>query len=285
MAYTEHKLFKTPYDEIVIWRYIDLPAFIYLLQEKKLFFRRIDKFDDPFEAACPKPIRKIYEQHARTLSESIQNLNKESLDESYKNEREKYREFFYVSAWHINDFESSAMWKIYSCLTKGIAIKSTVGRLKESFKNSQQEVNIGKINYLKNYEDDNIPGLNIDSVTASLEDVNVLAVTLIKRKSFEFENELRAVIFNPPKSEIMNLNIKNLDDIKKIQEESKEGALLKKETPESLSVPVDLNVLIDSIYVSPTGERWIFNIIENLVKDYNLDKKVYFSKLGENPIY
>ena len=32
-----------------LWKYFDLHRFIYLLTEKKLFFTRLDKLEDPFE--------------------------------------------------------------------------------------------------------------------------------------------------------------------------------------------------------------------------------------------
>jgi hypothetical protein len=38
---------------------------------------------------------------------------------------------FGVSCWHMNDYESKAMWKLYA--NKGIAIESTIGQFKSSF--------------------------------------------------------------------------------------------------------------------------------------------------------
>lgn len=55
--YKEHPVFQQPNNEnIKIWRYMDFTKFMSLLDTKKLFFTRADKFEDPFEGSWPKKI-------------------------------------------------------------------------------------------------------------------------------------------------------------------------------------------------------------------------------------
>lgn len=44
------------------------------------------------------------------------------------------------------------MWKLYSLLGQGIAIRSNVGRLKRAFVKAEQKVFIGRVNYY-DYDD------------------------------------------------------------------------------------------------------------------------------------
>jgi hypothetical protein len=60
--YGEHPLFKEPENpDIKIWRYVDLAAFVAMLNSQSLFFRRADKFEDKLEASLPIGRRKKIE--------------------------------------------------------------------------------------------------------------------------------------------------------------------------------------------------------------------------------
>jgi hypothetical protein len=39
-----------------------------------------------------------------------------------------------ISSWHINEYESFAMWQIFTQNSEGLAIQSTIGRLKKALK-------------------------------------------------------------------------------------------------------------------------------------------------------
>lgn len=264
MGFEENEKLIIPTDDTVIWRYIDLHAFVYMLQNSKLYFRRIDKFEDPFEGTPPKIIRDIYDRYVKKLNECCLSAS----TTTYENERRKYREFLYVNAWHMNPIESSAMWEIYSCQRKGIAIKSTVKNLKESFHKEKEDIHIGQIIYL-DYETEEIPQLGIN-VDTELNDLNIFHNAIIKRQSFEFERELRAIFWFIPKS----------------QEIPPEGnSLLNIKTNECYAVDIDLDILIENIYVAPLAEEWILKIVQELVKDYSFKDKVKRSVLGVDPNY
>ena len=41
-----------------LWKYFDLHRFIYFLNEKQLFFTRLDKLEDPFEGVATRLLRR-----------------------------------------------------------------------------------------------------------------------------------------------------------------------------------------------------------------------------------
>lgn len=276
MPYKNHERLETPSDNVKIWRYIDLPAFLYILQENKLFFRRVDKFEDPFEATIPVVVKEIYKNYVKSLQEAgLTQVN----EETYINERKVYRKSFYINAWHMNKEESAAMWKVYSCMNKGIAIQSTVGRLKESLNIcTEHDVYLGSIKYI-DYKAEELPEINLTK-ESSLEVLNLLVNACLKRKSFEFENELRAIVWIPPKGNPIDPAAPDAKEKLQNQKtiyEFYEGA------SECLEVDININKLIEKVYVSPNAEEWFKNIIENVAENSNI--LVEYSKLSDKPIY
>jgi hypothetical protein len=92
----------------------------------------------------------------------------------------------FFSCWHMNDGESDAMWKIYARNAGGVAIRSTVARLKKSFGRDIRKIFLGRIKYI----DFNV---NSDSL-----DIFVRRF-MRKNKAFSHEQELRAVLHDPEK--------------------------------------------------------------------------------------
>jgi hypothetical protein len=56
----------------------------------------------------------------------------ESHFPNHRRELEQVRHHFYVSCWHIGDFESLEMWRDYCGSRDGIALKTTYGALRRS---------------------------------------------------------------------------------------------------------------------------------------------------------
>ena len=90
----------------------------------------------------------------------------------------------YANCWHLNEHESAAMWNRYSRDAAPIAIQSTFKRLRYSLSN---DINIGLINYI-DYEKESVPSSNYFNYF------------LHKRKCFEYECELRALIWTVNKN-------------------------------------------------------------------------------------
>jgi len=248
--YKDHPAFKTPDDEYCkIWRYMDFPKFVSLLDKKALFFTKattfIEKFDKYEDIYPPIFIKKLLEA---TKTEQA----KELIKERFKQFRE-FGEILGINCWHINEKESDAMWKLYCIGGKGIAVQSTYHSLRESFNAYiDNDIHIGVVKYID---------YNIDDIPFG----NVMEPYLHKRKSYEHENELRAIVlkkFDVPEDEIWTPYIPFENGI---------------------YIPVDLETLIEKIYVSPTSPNWYLDTIESIIKKFNISKDVYRSSLDAEP--
>ena len=225
----------------IVWRYMDFTKFVSLLDKKALFFTRADKLGDPFEGSHPRaniPLRaKIYKGE----------IPLEDISEIYK----LLREFTAVNCWHLSRHESTAMWRLYLKSNEGIAIQSTFKRLRDSFRDEKHDIFIGKVQYVA-FEKERMPE-------------DPLSSFFYKRKSFEHELELRAVIQKLPRKGLSTRSKRPFDD--------------------GVYVPVDLNLLISKICLAPTSPQWLHELVESITRKYQLDKEVCQSSLDEKPIY
>jgi hypothetical protein len=88
------------------------------------------------------------------------------------------RKQFYVNCWHLNQDDSAAMWSLYSGRA-GVAIKSTIGRLRRCLSTAPGPPSIGLVRY-------------VDYTKVTINEVGGYPVAHLKRKSFDHEHELRA---------------------------------------------------------------------------------------------
>lgn len=201
-------------DQLVVWKYLDLSKFLDMLLSQKLFMSRSDKFEDQYEGTFSEPtfeeIKKIAANNPKFL-------------DYYKSHREKV----VVSSWHANEYESFAMWQIFTKNNEGLAIQSTIGRLKKALAIEKHfEQYIGEVNYI-DYKKEYIP----------FEDT--FFPFLFKRKSFQYEREIRII-----------------SDVSHSQISINEG----------LKIDVIINELIEKIYIHPKSENWYKNLVVQMVK-------------------
>jgi hypothetical protein len=132
------------------------------------------------------------------------------------------------------------MWQIFTQNSEGLAIQSTIGRLQESLiPETNFNQYIGEVNYI-DYKKEHIP---FDDMFFPF---------LFKRKSFQYEGEVR-IITDIGKSDI------------KINE--------------GLKINVDINQLIEKIYIHPKSENWYKNLVIQLVKQLGFDFTIEKSDL------
>jgi len=213
--YLNNPNIKLPDDpDTIVWKYLDLSKFLDLLLSKKLFMSRSDKFEDQYEGTFSEP-----------TFEEIKKLAIDNPDflKYYKTHREKVA----VSSWHINEYESFAMWQIFTQNSEGLAIQSTIGRLQKAVKPENNfDQYIGEVNYI-DYRKEYIP---FDDLFFPF---------LFKRKSFQYEREVR-ILTDTSKSTV------KLND--------------------GLKINVDINQLIEKIYIHPKSENWYKKLVIELVE-------------------
>ncbi|MFA4836681.1 MAG: AP2/ERF family transcription factor [Dehalococcoidia bacterium] len=153
---------------IKVWRYMDFTKLVSMLIHSGLFFSKIDNLDDPFEGSYSLPNvlwrKNFYKGDGPTWEE---------LDINNKDVRQR----LVINCWHMSEYESAAMWKLYSKSNEAICIQSTYNKLRQSLDSS---IILGIVQYI-NYERDMIP------------EGNYHYPYLYKRESFEHERELRAI--------------------------------------------------------------------------------------------
>jgi hypothetical protein len=121
---------------------------------------------------------------------------------------------------------------------QSLSVQSTFKRLTQCFSpESERTVLIGKVNY-------------IDYNTDWLPEGNLFYPFLFKRKSFEHERELRAIIMINPLS--------------------REGELdLDKEVVYIVEyIDVNLHKLIESVFFTPTAPDWFLSLVKFIMKRY-----------------
>lgn len=183
-----------------VWRYVDMDKFQSLLNEKALYLCRADRLQDRFEGT--------YSRHQILVMEDWFN----KIDESYmiQSEREKRRKDrlkTYISCWCMSECDLDLMWKGYVRNPPGIAIKSSVRRLKEICDKAVDywPLDISMVTYF-----DHAGGKNINCFGTP-------TVFLYKDNHFRLDNELR-IIHYPNISEPAPIHIFFKIDLKDLIE-------------------------------------------------------------------
>jgi hypothetical protein len=249
-----HKDFKQIDDASLLWRYQDLPRYLDLLLKQQLFFSRADKFEDPFEGMYTQEVKKeLVKEQVKELAngeadEAVVQKAKQQV-EKLTEEHIARRTFVTINSWHWNDVENYAMWKIYAKGTYGLAVQTTYERLKQCFDKAKQAVFIGKVDY---------------------DDCDVLPVNgsmkpfLHKRKMYAYENEVRCCHVMPEDNSF-NWQAQDMND--------------------GVFINVDLDTLIERIYISPYSPKWINDIVAGINEKFNIRKEIVHSTVFDTAEY
>jgi hypothetical protein len=226
--YINNSSISLPEDnDTIVWKYLDLSKFLDMLLSQQLFMSRSDKFEDQYEGTFSEP---TFEEIKKIAA------NKPEFLDYYKSHREKV----VISSWHINEYESFAMWQIFTKNNEGLAIQSTIGRLKAALQpETRVEQYIGNVNYI-DYKKEYIP---FDDAFFPF---------LFKRKSFQYEREVR--IITDVSTHDISVN-------------------------EGIKINVDLNQLIEKIYIHPKSENWYKKLVIELVSKLNFNIEIEKSDL------
>jgi hypothetical protein len=277
--HTSHPAFRPPPDaDGKIWQYMELAEFVNMLNRKALFFVKANKLRDPYEGIIPQYSNMIRskrdneekKQYFQRLYESNNDygLNRK-VAQTMEEQFQMYRQLVLINPWHYNEYESAAMWSLYSHENAGIAIQSTTRRLSECFKdNNEDPIWIGKVQYL----DFSVDWMNEWSN-------NLLQPFVTKRKSFEYEKEIRAVTCLPNDKVSRHLLANTATEESNIFS-TREGTVNPKElTDKGKYVSADLHTLVEKVYVAPFAESWFEEVVESLLLKYDLDDVVTKSDL------
>ena len=223
---------------------MDFTKFVSMLENGGLYLPRIVDLNDPFEGSFARgneKLRPLVYRHVRNeFGLAAGDLMK------------RLRTWVAASCWHINEQESAGMWKLYTKTNEAVCIQSTFRNLRDALGSN---VRVGAVRYV-DYDKDWIP------------ESNPLAPFLYKRKSFEHEREVRALV--------------PLGDLKELQKK-----------PEQSSHPTtgiwqraDLTKLIEKVFVAPDAPVWFFELVKKVTERYEQGSiPVVQSSLSATPFY
>lgn len=281
MPIEDHPCFQQPDVHTKLRRHMNLAKFISLITSKQLWFANAEVLasEDPYEAMLPKPNYRhrkwvsladvsAEDIHAIRTRGVVLNGDEDVLQETRRRDagiRQTFalRKSFFLNCWNAADHESAAMWRLYS--NEGIAIVTTFERLKLATSHCPMALYSGTVEYLD---------YDVDQVDTS----NVFNPVVRKRRSFDFENEVRLVYWDNSVSHVSggkvgapigrNRSIEELEALPVIP---------------GHAIAVDIRQLIDEVVLSPTTEDWLVTSVSAICKKVKLDAPVYKSTLLDAP--
>lgn len=232
MGYEPHPDLVTPPDETVVWRFLDFPKFIHLLETRSLWFSRADLFEDPLEASFTDG--ELLKLNSPNVPSDVRHIRTAMLRmPAYM------RVTGFVNCWRGGQDESMAMWDLYGKARGSVAIKSNVGLLKEIAASASHRIFIGAVKY-------------VDWQDAPF-DNNVVVMCVRKALSYRHECEIRLLIW------AHDLVHDSSDLFPPGSGATWEGGLLelKKRMPPGISVEVDLKKMITEVVIGPREPEWL----------------------------
>ena len=269
-----HPIFRPPPDmDGKIWQYMELAEFVSMLHRKALFFIKANKLRDPYEGLVPQFSSNMTrgseqeEEEVTFQSQDQSNRFIHRLPQTMLQQFQLYRELVLVNPWHYNEYESAAMWNLYSHENAGIAIQSTTTKLSKCFRdNNEDTIWIGKVQYL-DFSKDWMNEWN-----------NLFQAFVTKRKSFEYENEIRAVTCLPD-DRLSSEHIVKIGTRERVSTSKWRIVNPKDLTDKGKYVNANLQTLIEKVYIAPYAESWFEEVIESLLSKYELNANVTKSDL------
>ena len=239
-----------------LWRYQDFAKFISLLDSKKLFFTRADSFEDPFECARGFNFQKGYiyakeENYLRlkvtTQLKNAGNINPTDaeIEAALAAEKENY----------LKQQEEKRKNYFVSCWHENERESEGMWKLYTSALSQGVAVQTTAERLCLALENDafRIGKVEYTSYDKPLADSQV--PVWYKRDSFAHEREVRVVIKDVGSSD------------------------------RGILVPIDLETLIENVYVSPTAAPWLAALVKSVMHQYRIDKPVLYSQLNDKPVY
>lgn len=255
MPYDAHDEVNTPPDETVLWRYMDFTKFVSLLDRRALYFARADTLGDPWEGADATLSAQEFREALRAAAgEGAWQKLEPTVGKGIR----VFRKYVWISCWHMSEQgESAAMWQAYAAREAGIAVRTTVKRLKAAIAKATDRVHIGRVRYL-------------DYSHERIQSTKVFHRFLSKRQSFRHENDVRALLLLP-NSEAHNIQWK--------------GPETDERHPQGIYIRADVSSLVEIAKVAPETSDWLKMLVASVVKRYGFDFPVCRSEMDDPAIF
>lgn len=236
---------------------MDVTKLLWILQNNALYFARCDLLGDPFEGHYTRAFSEARKQFIEFMIKEHppENLSLPNYEKTMGGNYDRMiqavidsKQQYFVNCWHLNEIESGAMWKLYTSMNDAVCIRTSYKSLAKCL---PDDVFFGMVTYI-NYEQEVI---NFG---------NSLNYISHKRASFAHEREARGVIWSRASP---SLNRKTVNENR------------------GMVVSVDVKELIKEIYLSPSANPPLLEVITKLVKDFGLNILVKQSEVNAGPTY
>lgn len=254
MPVTEHPLFTLSQGpDQPIWRYMDFTKLVSILQRQALFFCRADLLGDPFEGSWTEGALAQHEALLAGMANSF--AFKEAEPHEVKDMIAENRKR--IQEYRKSTRESSKVLCWHSNTYESAAMWKLYARTNEavairstlsSLRESLRDAP-HRI-YIGEVK-------YIDYKSGLMDHGNLLTPLIHKRMSFAHENEIRAVI--------ADMAPYNADP--------------------GVYVDADIKTLMREVYVAPDCPSWFSELVEGVLRKYNLDCPVVRSSLADSPLF
>jgi hypothetical protein len=151
---------------------MDFTKFVSMLENRGLFFSRLDLLGDPFEGSRTRADEENAREHYGKTVVAAAAYHTETFS----------RKRVMVNCWHMSEHESAAMWKIYAAGGKTLAIQSTFDKVRGAVAGAV--VGVGLVEY-------------VDHITGRMNERHPFYSTFMQKQDwFEYEKEVRALVYN-----------------------------------------------------------------------------------------
>lgn len=232
-----------------------LSKFESMVQNKGLYFTRADMLGDDFEGSYP--LKNVENRPETFANLGLPEQNWDNVTAYF----EKLRCATACNCWFKKEYESAVMWRSFTGWQEGVLIQSTFGKLAACLDASdidKEQLHVGRVKYL-DYDSDTIP------------EWNALAPFIHKRRFYDDEHEVRAIVLPPLGGE---------------------GALIPDVSKEIQGngqfYEIELANLIDKIYVAPGADDGYRDQVLDLCGKYlpsSVAIRVEFSEIKGKPSF
>jgi hypothetical protein len=269
-ANTRHPTLVQPENpNATIWKYIDLPELIYLLQEQKLWFSRLDMLGDPFEGSITKnlldmvPVRPLPDLPP-AAKPNFEKLQRQALSIFVRAQRMSAC----VSCWTENEDDLMAMWRSYGRSDYSVAIKTTYSTLADKLRDG---ILLGKVFYT----DFSQP------IDEEMIKDNLLYYAIRKHSGFSFEREIRAIFIGRNIKQFMEAVSAKMSTQQVLPPES---PIYPDESdlagfPAGEEIAIETKTLIQEIRTNPICPEWWTPVLKTLCKNLGYEIPIVRSSL------
>jgi len=214
-----------------------------MIAERRVHFASASQFEDPFEGAVAVLPPDFPVDHRYSDMDSVEKAFAE------------LKRLTKLSCWHIEDHESTAMWKLYSDLGKGVAITSTPARLASALTPYRLKPEYG----IEDLWGGNVAYVDLLKVRLR---AGMLDRFFIKHNAYSWEKEFRLAI--------------------SVRMAEEYGVPV---PSDGILVGAEVSDLIEEIHIGPAIEPSERQRITQVCKDHGLDDRIRISSLLGRPRY